>query len=72
MDYEDNKVCCPFYVRAEPMKVCCEGYCKGTRFHTVFEKKELKVKHKKKYCDDLYGCTTCPLYNVIYKQYRED
>lgn len=72
MNYEDKSVCCPFYCKTEPCKICCEGFCKGTHLHTFFENKELKLSHKKKYCDNLYGYTLCPLYNVIYKQYREE
>lgn len=72
MSFDDRTACCPFYTRTEPTKICCEGFSEGTRLHICFANKELKVAHKKQYCNDIYRCRLCPLYNVIYKKFRED
>lgn len=71
-NYVDKYVCCPFYSQEEPLKLHCEGYCKGTRLHIVFDCMERKKSHKKKYCDGLATYKECPFYTVINKQYEED
>lgn len=71
-NYMDKCAVCPFYSQEEPMKLHCEGYSVGTRFHIIFDCKERKKAHKKKYCNNMDGYADCPLYPAIYEQYRED
>lgn len=72
MNYMDDSVACPFYIEGDFLKIRCEGYCEGTRLHISFDCKALQKAHMKKYCNEIDGCTLCPLYSVIMKQYEEE
>lgn len=71
-NYVDSSTVCPFYSQEKELKIHCEGYCRGTRLHICFDSRERKKAHKKKYCNDLYGYESCPLYPVIIKQYKKE
>lgn len=69
-NYMCTEVVCPFYSQEQELKLHCEGYCKGTRLHICFDRKERKKAHKKLYCNSLNGYKDCPLYPVILEQYQ--
>lgn len=71
MNYMDESAACPFYIEGEALRIRCEGYCCGTRLHITFDCKDRLKAHAKRYCNDIDGCTLCPLYSVIMKQYEE-
>jgi hypothetical protein len=70
-NYMDNCIVCPFYSHEDKLKLHCEGYCKGTRLHLLFDCKERMKAHKKRFCDNINGYMNCPLYPVIEKQYKK-
>lgn len=70
MNYMDESAACPFYVEGDFLKIRCEGYCEGTRLHISFDCKARMKAHAKKYCNDIDGCTLCPLYSIIMEQYK--
>lgn len=71
-NYMDKYVVCPFYSQEERLKLHCEGHCKGTRLHTCFDCGERMKAYKRKYCYNLKQYQSCPLYEVIEKQYKGD
>lgn len=72
MNYMDESVVCPFYIEGNFLKIRCEGYGEGTRFHISFDCVPRMKKHLKTYCNCMNGFESCPLYPVILKQYGEE
>lgn len=69
--YVSKYVVCPFYSQEEPLKLHCEGYCKGNSIILVFNSKAILNQHKNLYCTELNGYDKCPIYPVVMKQYEE-
>lgn len=70
MNYMDESAVCPFYLEGEGLRIRCEGYGEGTRFHISFDCRLRMRSHAKKYCNKMDGFESCPLYPVIMKQYE--
>jgi hypothetical protein len=66
-----KSVVCPFYVTANNSSIRCEGYSEGTNLRLIFFDKEKMDCHTRRYCNNMKGFESCPLYPIIMKQYEE-
>ena len=70
--YVAKEVVCPFYKQETPTKIRCEGFSKACSLQTSFSCNEKLVMHKARYCNSIRDYHRCPLYPVIYGQYKEE
>ena len=69
--YECKDVVCPFYKYEKDGKLYCEGIYKNCCICQSFPSNVSKMTHKVKYCMDLAGYPTCPLYKAGNEKYGE-
>ena len=63
---------CPFAIKEECQKLHCEGIQKGSMIHLWFSTKEALTNHREKYCTQIKGYSSCPIFQAINKQYEEN
>ena len=60
--YVSTEVKCPFYCHEAACEMHCLGFSAGMNIHICFGSKERKTAHKAKYCCDIRGYLSCPIY----------
>jgi len=65
-----KRIKCPFFKSDNFNSVCCEGTLAKSIIRQAFKSKMIKDDWQTKYCMDIKGCETCPIYAVANIKYK--
>ena len=68
-DFDSKLAKCPFYIRNESNRICCEGLKERTTINFVFEdSKKLKI-YMDTYCNSIYNYKNCMICYMLNRKY---
>ncbi len=76
-DYESSQAKCPFYLDGDPKyskgihQIRCEGIVRDSTVNLVFKSKKAEQAHRSRFCYELTGCATCPVYQMLDQKYKD-
>ena len=72
-DFDSKHAKCPYYIRTDGNRICCEGVSEDEGENTVnlvFESPVKLREYKQRYCNDIKGCHACLLYGMLDRKWE--
>lgn len=70
--YESKYVVCPFYIRSDQNKICCEGVDDNNTLNLIYMDAKKRREYSDKYCRDEVNYKSCQICQMLYRKYGEN
>ena len=69
-NYKDVEAKCPFFIRSDNNRICCEGVDKTNTTNLVFESTPNLIAYEESFCHGITSCRRCKLHQMLMRKYE--
>lgn len=67
--FEAKYVVCPFYIRSDQNRICCEGVDGNNTINLVYEDAKKRREYSNKFCRNTIGYKKCAICQMLNRKY---